>query len=271
VTIRDVELQPPRPFIVMDYLPNGSVGARLERGEVTVLDAVRWTREALDGLAHAHALGVMHRDIKPTNLLIDETGGAVLSDFGLAEDTVRRRIVHADYLYGAHAAPELRAGGLTTPASDCFALGCTAYRLLSSEYPYADKRAAAAGDHVPVHEHNPQIPNSLSKFVSKALAPRPDDRFASAHEMRGAVLKCSVFGSWTKVSELPNERWVATNEDASYELSIAPSKHGYMLLVRRDLGKGFRHLTREEARSPAKLSQARRRLLRKLVEGKEFV
>ncbi|MGB8329206.1 MAG: serine/threonine-protein kinase [Polyangiales bacterium] len=118
VSIRNVELEPPRPFIVMDYLPNGSVEARMEAGEIAVIDTVRWTRDTLDGLAYAHSLGVIHRDIKPGNLLLDDNGGAVISDFGLAEDTVRKRIAHPDYLYGAHAAPELMAGEPTTPSSD---------------------------------------------------------------------------------------------------------------------------------------------------------
>jgi serine/threonine protein kinase len=79
VSMRNVILDPPRPFVVMDYCPAGSVQARLEATGASLVEAIQWTRDALIGLAHAHSLGVLHRDIKPANWLLlanDRVAGA---------------------------------------------------------------------------------------------------------------------------------------------------------------------------------------------------
>src|SRR4051794_30846917 len=161
VTVRNVSIEPPVPFIVMDYLPNGSVEARLEAGQVSLVQAVRWTRNALAGLAHAHAMGVLHRDIKPGNLLLDNEERAVLSDFGIAEDTIRGLLANPA-LYGFHAAPELLQGQPSSVQTDIFAIGCTLYRLLTGEYPFASIDDIRNGvQPVDVDTLNPQIPLSL--------------------------------------------------------------------------------------------------------------
>lgn len=105
---------------------------------------LRWTREALDGLAHAHDEGVVHRDIKPDNLLLDADDRAVLSDFGIAEDTIRE-LIAVPQVYVPHVAPEVISGAQSSTASDIFAMGCTAYRLLTGERPFADQGATEAG------------------------------------------------------------------------------------------------------------------------------
>lgn len=144
ITIRNVELAPPAPFIVMEYLPSGSVGNRLASGAVTLVEAVRWTREALDGLAHAHDMGVLHRDVKPDN----RHDRAVLSDFGIAEDTIRQFLA-APHAYIPHKAPELDAQG-SSRQSDIWAMGCTLYRLLAGRYPFATEAEASQGGSSPI-------------------------------------------------------------------------------------------------------------------------
>ncbi|MGB8329207.1 MAG: hypothetical protein WCE62_03700 [Polyangiales bacterium] len=142
--------------------------------------------------------------------------------------------------------------------------------MLSGKYPSESEEDAATGDHIPVHEHNPQIPAKLSGVVSKALAPTPDGRYATAREMRGALLQCDTYCSWTKVSDLPNERWVAHRDGDIYELSITATKSGFSLTVTRDRGKGPRRVFKDAVGTPAKMRQTRRRLLRRLVEGKKI-
>ena len=77
VSVYDVRIEPPVPMIVMEYLPGGSAEDRVTEG-IALMDALRWTRNALQGLAHAHGLGILHRDLKPGNLLVLANGEAAL-------------------------------------------------------------------------------------------------------------------------------------------------------------------------------------------------
>jgi serine/threonine-protein kinase len=270
VKVWNVSIEPPLPFIVMDYLQNGSVEARLDAGQVSLVEAVRWTRNALSGLAHAHALGVLHRDIKPGNLLIDDEERAVLSDFGIAEDTILGRLANPA-TYGLHAAPELLQGQGSTVKTDIFALGCTLYRLLTGQYPFAainDIRTGVAP--VDVHKLNPQIPLSLRNVVRTALAPDPADRFEDARRMNEALGRCAIRNSWVAVND-PNaiDAWSADTAEGVYDLRVTgrPRANDFELRVRLDQGSGPRQVLLEHHSSRARALQARRTALVRVVEG----
>ncbi len=266
VTIRNVELAPPVGFIVMDYLPAGSTGDRLASGNVTIVEAVRWTRDALGGLAHAHEMGVLHRDIKPDNLMLDDAERAVLSDFGIAEDTIRD-LLAVSAVYARHAAPEVYTVG-TSRASDIFAMGATLYRLLTGKYPFADYSAAAAGALTDPHRLNPQIPMALTRVVRRALAPDPADRYADARAMLTALNNCDVRYSWSRNDEPGDlETWAADGPDGRYELRLAQrSKGDFLVAMTRDKGKGPRHVFKETYGRRAEAVRVRRNLLTGLVE-----
>ena len=270
VTIRNVSITPPIPFIVMDYLPNGSVEARLDAGGVSLVEAVRWTRNALAGLAHAHAMGVLHRDIKPGNLLLDNEERAVLSDFGIAEDTIRGLLANPA-LYGIHAAPELLQGQPSSVQTDIFALGCTLYRLLTSEYPFASIDEIRAGtEPIDAHKLNSQVPLSLRNVVRTALAPDPVDRFADARRMNEALGRCEIRNSWTRVNA-PDavEAWSANTSDGIYDLRVTarPRAGDFELRVRLDRGAGPRQVLATYHASQARALQARRTALMQVVQG----
>jgi eukaryotic-like serine/threonine-protein kinase len=267
VTIRNVELAPPAPFIVMDYLPAGSVGDRLRAGPVTLVEAVRWTRETLDGLCHAHDMGVLHRDIKPDNLLLDQHDRAVLSDFGIAEDTVRH-LLAAPHAYIPHKAPELDSQG-SSPQSDIWAMGCTLYRLLTGRYPFASEEDADQGRLTDPHRINPQIPLALTRIVRQALAVIPKNRYANAGAMLSALMEPEVRHAWTPVSDSGAiERWSATTSDGHFELRLRQRPKGdYEVTVTRDKGNGPRHVVRERLQQRGDASRLRRNCLLQLVSG----
>jgi serine/threonine-protein kinase len=270
VTIRNVSIEPPLPFIVMDYLPKGSVEARLDADNISVVEAVRWTRNALAGLAHAHALGVLHRDIKPGNLLIDNEERAVLSDFGIAEDTIRGLLANAA-VYGLHAAPELLQGQPSSVQTDIFAMGCTLYRLLTGEHPFSSIDEIRTGTvPVDVHRLNPQIPLSLRNVVGTALVPDPAARFADARRMREAIDSCEIRNSWTQVDD-PGaiDAWSAGTSDGVYDLRVTqrPRVGDFELRVRLDRGAGPRQVLLTHHSSRARALQARRTALVRVVEG----
>ena len=265
ITIRNVELAPPAPFIVMEYLPAGSVGDRLRAGTVTVVDAVRWTRETLDGLGHAHDMGVLHRDIKPDNLLLDQHDRAVLSDFGIAEDTVRQ-LLAAPQAYIPHKAPELDVHG-SSLQSDIWAMGCTLYRLLTGRYPFATETEASHGKLTDPHRVNPQIPLAITRIVRQALAVAPADRYANAGAMLGALMEPEVRHAWTAVSDTDAiERWTATTSDGCFTLRLRQRSRGdYEVSVTRDRGSGPRHVVQERFPQRGDAIRVRRNCLLKLV------
>jgi serine/threonine-protein kinase len=254
----------------MDYLRNGSIEARCDAANVSIVEAVRWTRNGLAGLGHAHALGVLHRDIKPGNLLIDDEERAVLSDFGIAEDTVRQLLANPN-IYGLHAAPELLQGQPSSVQSDIFAIGCTLYRLLTGEYPFASIDDIRAGTPPrDVHLLNPQIPLSLRDVVRMALALDPAARYEDARRMSEALASCSIRNSWHRVED-PDavDAWTTTTPEGTYDLRVAsrPRRGDFELRVRLDRGSGPRQVLSSAFESQARALRARRTALVRVVEG----
>lgn len=270
VTVRNVSIEPPVPFIVMDYLANGSVEVRLEAGQVSLVQAVRWTRNALAGLAHAHALGVVHRDVKPGNLLLDGEERAVLSDFGIAEDTIRGRLANPA-TYGLHAAPELVQGQGSSVQTDIFAIGCTLYRLLTGTYPFASIDDIRNGvQPAEVHTLNPQIPLSLRNVVRTSVAANPADRFPDARRMSEALGRCGIRNSWSRLDD-PDaiDAWSAETSDGVYDLRVTQRRRAgdFVLRVRLDRGAGPRQVLLTHHSSQARALQARRTALVHVVEA----
>jgi eukaryotic-like serine/threonine-protein kinase len=269
VGLRDVVLQPPRPFTVMDLCPAGSVNARMGAQEVSMTQAIGWTKDALAGLGAAHRQNIVHRDVKPGNWLLLQNGHAAISDFGIAEDTFRQLRV-ADAIYLPHMAPELLAGD-SSPASDVWAVGCSLYRLLTGEYPFEDMDEALAGRYEAPHRLNRQVPMSLTRVIEKSLALDPQDRYTTAVEMFGALNACSVSCAWTKVDD-PDavEAWEVSTAIANYRVALVQRpRAGLILRATKDLGRGVgaRQVRSEPVPSVPRGLQIMRRWLIEVVEG----
>ena len=256
----------------MDLCPAGSVRDRLDAGTVMIVEAVRWTRDGLAGLAHVHALGVIHRDVKPANWLLLDGDRVAVSDFGVAEDTVRQVQVN-DQIYRAHMAPEVPASG-TSRASDVWATGCTLYRLLTGEYPFEDEAHAARGEFVVPHVRNRQVPMSLTRVVQKALEVLPGERYPDAVSMLAALNRCRVAASWVEVDEPGTlETWVSATPIADYRVELVERpRAGLELTARKDLrgGAGFRRVRRVEPPTVTRARQILRGWLVEVVEGRSL-
>ncbi len=266
--IRDVRVEPPMPLVVMDLYERGSVEALVNDGGAPYADANRLVRGALDGLAHAHELGVLHRDIKPANMLLDDRGNALLSDFGLAEDTVRQRLV-SPAVYVPHAAPEILAGKSSSIASDIWAMGATLYRLVTGAYPFTSAAAAAAGEYVPPQRLNPQVPKCLQDIISRALSVEPASRYPSAKAMLADLTNCRAVCSWIRVIDAELETWRASTADGEAEVRLVPRGGLVELEIRLDRGSGFRRVmgSRRPPMSPARARQAMATVMRRVVQG----
>jgi serine/threonine-protein kinase len=189
VTIFDVgETDSGRPFIVMEYLSGGSLDDRLKQGPVPPDQALEWLGQAARALDAAHAGGIVHRDIKPGNLLLDGDDNVHVADFGVASATGMDSLTVAGTVVGTagYLSPEQARGESAGPASDRYALGVLAFELLTGRRPFErDTTAAEAAAHVhepvpSIHERNPALPPALDRCFRRAMAKDPEQRFESS-------------------------------------------------------------------------------------------
>ena len=183
-------------YYVMPYVDGDSLRARLTRhGELPIADAVVVLREVVDALAYAHARGVVHRDIKPDNVLFYGNHAAV-ADFGLAravsEASISDNRTTAGLAVGTptYMAPEQASGASAVDQrADIYALGIMAYEMLTGRPPFsADTPQRILTSHLtetprPVTERRPTVPGPLASLVMRCLAKRPADRFQDADEL----------------------------------------------------------------------------------------
>jgi serine/threonine protein kinase len=189
VTIYDVGEYLGRPFIVMKYLSGGSLAERARNGPLSPREALSWLEQAAEALDSAHAEGVVHRDVKPANLLLDDSGRLEVADFGIAraiDDT--EGMTAAGTLMGTagYLAPEQARGEPASPASDRYALAIVAFELLTGGRPFERRSetaeaAAHITDPVPLaSERGVGLPDSVDAVFERALAKDPAARFPSA-------------------------------------------------------------------------------------------
>jgi serine/threonine-protein kinase len=186
-----------RPFIVMEWVDGPSCAEILrELGRLDPADAVSILTQACRGLDYAHRNGVVHRDVKPGNLLRGRDGGQVkLADFGIAKATEHSDMTKVGSVLGtaAYLSPEQARGEPAGPASDLYALGVVSYQLLAGRLPYESASLtdlARQQDSVApplLHEVDPAIPRPLSLVVARALEREPEDRFGDAASMEQAL------------------------------------------------------------------------------------
>jgi tetratricopeptide (TPR) repeat protein len=189
VTIFDVGEHDGRPYIVMEYLAGGSVADAVSGGRaVAPARALAWLRDAAGALDAAHEQGVVHRDVKPGNLLLDERGRLVVVDFGIARVALGDELTVTGQVLGtaSYMAPEQVRGEPVTAASDVYSLGVVAHRLLTGRRPFAavnfaaQARAHVEDDPAPASASNPELPAAVDGVLRRALAKDPAARWPSA-------------------------------------------------------------------------------------------
>ncbi|HEY5142541.1 MAG TPA: protein kinase [Solirubrobacteraceae bacterium] len=186
-----------RQYIVMEYVQGQSCAEILrERGQLPVPEALGIISQACRGLDYAHQGGVVHRDVKPGNLLRSDDGVVKLADFGIAKAiSEESSITQVGSVLGtaAYLAPEQATGQEATARSDIYGLGVVTYQLLSGRLPYEaatltelalkqQREAPALLDQL-----NPEVTPELAAAVDRALALEPEDRYATAEELRQAL------------------------------------------------------------------------------------
>jgi serine/threonine protein kinase len=189
VAVYDAGAEHGVPYIVMEYVEGETVSDLLRRrGRLEPAEAVAQALQACSGLETAHEAGLVHRDIKPQNLLITPDGTLKIADFGIARSLDGTKLTHAGTVLGtaAYLAPEQAAGEQVTATADIYALGAVLYELLTGRPPYeADSLAElfakqTEGSITPLRELAPVAPARLEDAVMHALARAPEYRPESA-------------------------------------------------------------------------------------------
>lgn len=185
-------------YITMEYVSGEDLKSLIHRiGALPIAKAVSIARQVCDGLEEAHRVGVVHRDLKPQNIMIDREGNARIMDFGLARTVKRRRTSGARALIGtpAYMAPEQVDGKEAGPQSDLYSLGIVLFEMLTGRLPFEGDTALSIAvqqktESVPdPRKINPQIPESLKQIVLKCLQKSREKRYPGARELAADLAK----------------------------------------------------------------------------------
>jgi serine/threonine-protein kinase len=191
VTVYDIDEHDGRPFMVMEHFAGGSVADRLRNGRsIPRALALRWLREAAEALDCAHRHDVVHRDVKPANLLLDERGRLAVGDFGIATVATEASITQTGQVLGtaAYISPEQARGEPATAASDRYALAVVAFELLTGRKPFAaDHPTAQARAHVeaavPSASAGTGLPAEVDRVLRFGMAKEPERRPSTATDL----------------------------------------------------------------------------------------
>jgi eukaryotic-like serine/threonine-protein kinase len=197
-----------QPYIVMELVEGETLGDLLDREErLDVEVAVAITLGVLDVLAAAHDQGLIHRDVKPGNVLLPAEGGIKLADFGIAKamDEATAGLTATGAVMGTatYLAPELVEGAASSPASDVYSVGCLLYAMLTGQPPFTGDNAVAiayAQRHTPVtpiEAHRPEVPEDLRSVLRRALEKDPSRRYVDAAAMKAALVDGETAGPAT--------------------------------------------------------------------------
>jgi formylglycine-generating enzyme required for sulfatase activity/tRNA A-37 threonylcarbamoyl transferase component Bud32 len=180
-------------YLVMEAIGGGSLADRLDReGRLPIDDAARIFGEVASALAHAHKRGVVHRDIKPQNVLLDaETGRALVTDFGIARTAEGGSLTATGMVIGtpAYLSPEQVTGEPSDHRADIYALGVMAYQMLAGQPPFTGATPTAvlmrrlAGPPEPLRKLRPDVPEPLADVVDACLATDPNERLQNAGDV----------------------------------------------------------------------------------------
>jgi len=193
VTVLDAGVVDGHPFVVMELVDGQSLRSRLnERGPLAIADAQRIGVQLAEALSVAHRQRVVHGDIRPENVLLDQHGNAKLADFGFVRAAVATDVTLLGTVQrAAYSAPELAIRDSGDEPTDVYALAVVVYEMLCGSTPRASTGGlydrAASATPIPVRRRRPDVPAHIDRAIWKALEPEPRERITTAVELRGAL------------------------------------------------------------------------------------
>jgi serine/threonine protein kinase len=195
VPVHDYGEQDGYAYLVMPFLNVGNLTTRMQESPLTLEDAGRLMKQISSALAYAHRHGIVHRDVKPSNILLDEHGRAILSDFGLARSYSGSSSLTGSAVIGtpAYMAPEQVQGKKAEARSDQYALGVVLFQLATGTLPFeGDTPIAVLIKHVnepfpAPRSRDPNVPEAIERVILKATAKDPEQRFETVMEMNRSL------------------------------------------------------------------------------------
>lgn len=189
-------------YLVFEYIEGRSLRELIrETGRLDPHDAGQIAGQIAEGLAHAHSHGIIHRDVKPHNVLLDAEGRAKLTDFGIATAEDWTRVTHEGSIVGSsrYMSPEQVQGRPVDQRTDIYSLGIVMYEMLAGAPPFEGSSIAEVGrQHVrerprPLSEIVPDLPAGVERVVMRCLEKLPENRFQSADELLGALVGVDIY------------------------------------------------------------------------------
>lgn len=197
IKIFDVGMIDDHPYVVMEYIRGYSVKQLInKRGFIDINEATLIIRQIADALAYAHKYKIIHRDIKPQNILIKSDGCAILADFGTAFIEEEKYKEKQDIVIGTphYISPEVVKEFTTTYQSDIYSLGCTFFEMLCGHTPYTGKNATEIAvkhvkeDFPDIRKINPKIPTEYAAIINKATAKDLNKRYNNTNELKADLI-----------------------------------------------------------------------------------
>ncbi|HEY0930892.1 MAG TPA: serine/threonine-protein kinase [Gemmatimonas sp.] len=186
-------------FFAMGFVEGESLGDRIrDRGSLPAAEVVRILREVAWALAYAHARGIVHRDVKPDNILLERASSrAIVTDFGIARADFNPALTQDGYVLGTvhYMSPEQSSGDVLDGRSDLYALGCIGFYALSGRLPFEGTSpqailvAHATKEPPALRSVAPEVPTALAAVIDRCLRKHPDERFATGEELADALAK----------------------------------------------------------------------------------
>jgi serine/threonine-protein kinase len=227
------------PYIVMQYVSGGSLQQRIDRqGPLSSLEVVRIGMQVSSGLAAAHAQGIVHRDVKPANVMLQNSVDRVMvTDFGLARVADEAGMTHSGVIAGTphFMSPEQARGEAIDRRSDLFSLGSLMYTAATGRPPFRAETVYGVLRHVcesaarPIREINPEIPDWLEALIAKLMSKQPDDRFDSAERVQKVLADELAHLQGPTRTSSPDREWLPAHLLPSENRST--SRRNNMLLV----------------------------------------
>ena len=228
------------PCITTEYLKNGSAQDFLEKQFASVHDSCRIVSDVLIGLEHAHGQNILHRDIKPGNILFNDNWRAKLADFGLAFGLKGQIFDFAGY--SSHLPPEVLANTHQDELSDIYSLGITFYRILNNlsslKIPYVNKAQLLKEikrERFPSRVYSSHIPEAIKKIVNKSINPNRSKRFQNCLSFRQAIQKIKFGIDWRFIDET---LWQGEFNQTSFSIELLETKkRGFSIEFKRNSRK----------------------------------
>lgn len=255
VSMYDVGFDQGYHYIVMEYIEGETLKEYITRHErISIDNAVKFTIAIAEGLEHAHAMGIVHCDIKPHNVLITKQGRIKVTDFGIARAmNAGTTMMYTNSIMGSahYLSPEQASGKPVNGSTDIYSLGAVLYEMLTGRVPYeGETPISVALKHVrerliPPTRYNPSIPTLLEAAVIKALAKRPEDRFSNITEMIAALRMSQGFVNSNSgrraphdfgtqvLTPVPETSYGETDDDDEVYYGGEPTQEGWMAKLSR--------------------------------------